>query len=123
MATITTLASAFSGTVGPVRFTDGVGTSDNPGALAFFRGRPSEFSVTEDEPTEDEPTPEPVSLVKAEDADPEPDPIAAAWAELEARNIDGLRDFAKEHGINLQGARTKDPILAIIRTWHDALED
>lgn len=58
MAHITyTLAPHFTGHVGPVRFTNGHGETDDPEVAAWFADRPDEYDVTLDgEPyvTEDE---------------------------------------------------------------------
>lgn len=53
MATITNRLGPFTGSVGPVRFANGVAETDDPEMVAYFAADPDTYDVTDDSTPDD----------------------------------------------------------------------
>lgn len=96
--TVHTPVEKFNGEVVGVKFTDGVGKTDDPAALAYFHRHG--YKVGEEQSDGGE-----------EQSEERP---SKAWT------VDRLTAYAKEHDIALEGATLKDDILAKVEA-HDLL--
>lgn len=122
MAKILAPNKQYNGISAGVAFTNGTGESDNPVLLDWFRSKGYEVEESEwsmeyhtdkmdEKSTEDEPPTIPEAASDDEDEEQEDN----QEAKLEELNAEELTDYAKEHGIDIGRATSKDGILAKIK--------
>jgi hypothetical protein len=108
VARVKTPVEGFTGEVAGVVFADGVGETDNPNALNYFRRHGYDVATPVHQ------TPAPASAPKPGFPDGAP---TAAWTGNE------LKAYAAEHGIDLGKARTKQEMAAAIEAASEAASE
>ena len=116
MAKILAPNKQYNGISAGVAFTNGTGESDNPVLLDWFKDKGYEVEEPEEPEPED-------NLTEGEDGQDEPPTVPESdedqednqEPQLEELNAEELTDYAKDHGIDIGRATSKDGILAKIK--------